>query len=218
MPYGYVGSTPAQNKRTGNKGVLTFEDIILLKDLDQLNGWGDDMLKIATSDITNQASIDFTDCDYTRDYLLVWNNVTFSASGGYFNIRVSNNNGVSWQSSAEYTTALYHQRGTSDTYSYVTSGSTSARIGNSSNNGTGNCFNGWVYMDGYRDFDHYSGTGMKIQGLGANIDTSATTAIEANRFSSRFTYKPIDINAIQVYSSTASMSGRFTLYQMVWED
>lgn len=214
MAYGFIGATPTQNKRTGNTGVLSTADIIQLKQLDQLNGWGDDFYKIATSNITNQASIDFTGCDYTRDYLLVWNNVTFSASGGYFNLRVSNNNGVSWQSSAEYDSNLYYCRGTTDTYDYVSSAITADRIGTSSNNGTGHCFNGFVYMDGYRGFDT-QGTGMRITGLGVNIHTSASDAIEYNRINGRFTYKPIDINAIQVYSSTASMSGRFTLYQYI---
>ena len=216
MAYGFVGTTPTQNKRTGNVGVLSTADIVQLKQADQLNGWGDDFYKIATSNITNQASIDFTGCDYTRDYFLVWNNVTFSASGGYLNIRVSVNNGVSWIA-ANYDSALYYCRATTDTYDYVNSVATFDRVGTSSNNGTGHSFNGFVYMDGFNDFD-VQGTGMRITGLGVNIHTSSSTAIEYNRINGRQSEKALDINAIQVSSSTASMSGRFTLYQYIRGD
>lgn len=218
MTYGFVGTIPTQNKRTGNKGVLTTNDIIQLKSLDQLDGWGDDMLKIATSDITNQASIDFTGCDGTRDYILVWNNVTFSSSGGYFQIRLSDDNGSTFSSSNFYDNYNYYIRGTTDTYGVNAGDQTSLRIGISTNNQTGNCFNGWLHFDSYQDFDNGEKLGTNMRGFGTTINTASSTSIEGNSYNCRYKLKNYSANAIQVFSSTASMSGRFTLYQKVWVD
>ena len=46
MTYGFIGAVPTQNKRTGNTGILSTADIILLKQNDQLDGWGDDLMLV----------------------------------------------------------------------------------------------------------------------------------------------------------------------------
>jgi hypothetical protein len=57
-----------------------------------------------------------------------------------------------------------------------------------------------------------------MRGFGTTINTASSTSIEGNAYNCRYKLKNYSANAIQVFSSTASMSGRFTLYQKVWED
>ena len=99
MTYGFIGAVPTQNKRTGNTGILSTADIILLKQNDQLDGWGDDLMLVDKVTLSGASSVEFTSSkiNVMNTAKIIFNNITFSSAGSDLRFNVSDDGGSTFK-------------------------------------------------------------------------------------------------------------------------
>lgn len=219
MTYGYIGNPPTQDKREGNKGVLSTQDIIDLKASDQLNGFGDDMLLLGKAEASSASTVEFkSDKLYQqRDWFFVWNNITFSTDGAYLTLNFSNDNGTTYSTSALYDSYMYYLNGTARGYRYAELTQTRGRIGAGTDNTAGSSLNGFVNFDGtweeeVRPNPYASASYMK--GKGCDIEYNSNT-IQHFKCQLRYTDRDFEPNAIKVGCNTGTFSGTLAVYQRI---
>lgn len=153
------------------------------------------------------AVVDFTglSTDYFS-YQLACSNVIPQTNGQKLCFRTSTNNGVSYDSAANYYASALLNRQTSDTLVLIrnSAGLTEGNMsGNMSSGGAGNNFNIWLtniasnlaqnvisWQGGYFDVDYGN---CNVSGSGFNVNTQA-------------------VNAIRLLTSSGNISGTFKLY------
>lgn len=222
MTYGFIGAVPTQNKRTGNTGILSTADIILLKQNDQLDGWGDDLMLVDKVTLSGASSVEFTSSkiNVMNTAKIIFNNITFSSAGSDLRFNVSDDGGSTFKTGASYDTNNYYQRGTTRTYSSVENNVTYGRLGSGTGTATGNSLNGYIETEGswqqLTNINPYMAP-MFFRGLGVNVNNASATAIEHQIFNSMYDVRATTLNAIKFYASTGTMSGDIYFYQYVSE-
>ena len=118
MPFGYTGQNQP-NQTVSNSGVFSITDVAELQSQGKLGG----SLELIDTQIPNGSSttIEFTNLQESKYdvHLFRWSNIEWTGGADTVRVRVSNDNGSTYESGSVYDTA-YQSCGTSGSFSEVT--------------------------------------------------------------------------------------------------
>ena len=200
--FGYIPEAPEQSFGN-NKGIFTPKDIYDLTRADKYTNYGQLEL-IETQTVSGASQVDFTDLGTYNVHFATFSNIRGSSTNKVLYLRVSNDSGVTYQSSG-YQIAYF----TRNTFGSNTDGRSTSYsamfcsypVGDSTNEGT----NGYVYMYNLLDSSKYSFSTIQASMLDSSPYLNCT-------FGSNVKPTAETHNAIRFLLSGGTMSGTISLY------
>ena len=202
MPYGYIGqNTP--NQTVSNSGVFSISDVA---SLEKEGKFGGSLELIEDKTISTVTSFEFTNLLENKYdvHLFQWSGLEWSGGNDGMSMRVSNDNGSTYESTANYSYAVQLTGVSGNTTESKRTNHTSYdRLAQQLQ---GVPYSGYLYM-------YNAGNSSKYTFFTQQLNGSSVTA---NYYDFRFgggVYSVAEtINAIQFFTGTYSMTGNMKLY------
>jgi len=209
MPYGYLGTTPNQQK--ANSGVFSVEEALSLQKVGELGG---SIEHIETETASSASEVLFTSLKETKYdvHLLKYDDVSIGTDNQTLALRLSNNGGTGYISTGyEYANFFNNAGGT--TFEHKSDDSADIPMCISAGNSTNEKVNGYMYLYNLGNSNVYSSYTYQASHIGTSTDCvinfggGCNPTAEVN-------------NAIKVFNlgASSSVSGTFKLYgiKQIW--
>ena len=202
MPYGYLGQNQP-NQTVSNSGVFSITDVAELQSQGKLGG---SLELIEDKTISTVTSFEFTNLfeDVYDVHLFQWAGIEWVGGSDGMSMRVSNDNGSTYESTANYSYAVQLNGVAGNTSESKRNGHTSYdRLAQQLQNAP---HNGYLYMYNAGNSSKYTFFTQQLNG------SSVTSNYYDFRFGSGVYSVAETVNAIQFFTGTYSMTGNMKLY------
>jgi len=202
MPYGYLGQNQP-NQTVSNSGVFSITDVAELQSQGKLGG---SLELIEDKTISTVTSFEFTNLLENKYdvHLFQWAGIEWVGGNDTMSMRVSNDNGSTYESTSSYSYAVQLIGvGGNTSESKRTDHTSYDRLAQQLQN---NCHNGYLYMYNAGNSSVYTSFTQQLNG------TSVTSNYYDFRYGGGVYTVAETINAIQFFTSTYSMTGNMKLY------
>ena len=205
MPYGYLGTTPNQQK--ANSGVFSVEEALSLQKVGELGG----TLQLITSNSSDNSAqtLEFNDClvgNYDV-YLIQWNNFVPANDENMLYFRLKNASG---EISSGYERANFYNNTAGGSGESKSTSSSYLRIMGGGGNGAGELANGHIYIYGASTSERtavslsttyidQNGTYTSIMGGGVYDTAEVSTGVMFRSISSGGTLGNINTLDVSIY-------------------